>query len=233
MLPKLNLPEFSLTLPVTGDQITYKPYTAGQQKLLLIAKESENELEILSSIQRITKECTNGFDTSSLCSTDFEYLYLKLRAASEGELVPVRVTHSENTECNFEHIFDINLNEVDVEEVPKENVLTVNDEIGLTLRYPSIRDFEAIKNYSTATEMTYYMLRSCIENVFDAESTYYLKDSPDEEVIQFFESLSPEIVKGIETFLSTMPVVSINISYECPKCGEKVEKKITQINNFF
>lgn len=233
MLPKLNLPEFTLILPVSGETLTYSPYTAGQQKLLLIAKESQNELDILKCIQKITKECTNGFDTSSLCSTDFEYLYLKLRAVSEGELVTVKVTHSENTECNFDHIFDINLNEIDVEESTASNTLKVNDTVGLTLKYPSIRDFEEIKNYKTATDMTYFMLRSCIDNVFDEESIFYLKDSPENEIIEFFESLSPEIVKGIENYLSTMPAVSLNISYECPKCGQKVEKKITQINNFF
>lgn len=233
MLPKLNLPEFTLTLPVIGETLTYKPYNAGQQKLLLIAKESQNELDILNAIQRITKECTNGFDTSSLCSCDFEYLYLKIRAASEGETIPVKITHTENEECNFEHIYEINLNEIYVEKTNENNILMVDDVVGLTLKYPSIKDFENIKNFTTATDMTYFMLRSCIENVFDNDAVFSLKDSPDNEVIEFFESLSPEVVKGIEKFLTTMPEVSLNISYKCPNCEQIVEKKITQINNFF
>lgn len=233
MLPKLYLPEYTLTLPVSKKEVKYKPYTAGQQKILLIARESENDLEILEAIERITSECSNGLNTSSLCAPDFEYLYLKIRAISEGQIIPVKITHTSNEKCKFDHIYDLNIDEIYFEEGDTNNIIDINETIGITLKYPSIGDFKKLKEFTNATEMTYFMLKSCISNVFDGEAVYDLAESSDEEITEFFESLSPEIITKIEEFLSNMPQIYLTAKYTCPKCGEIVEENIKQLNNFF
>lgn len=232
MLPKINLPEFKDTLPVSKIKVKYKPYTAGQQKLLLISRETEDEMEILDAIERITTECSD-LDTSNLCAPDFEYLYLKIRAVSEGEKITIQNKHSENPECNFEHIYEVELNNINVTEGTSDNTIMINETVGLTLKYPSISNFRKLKDYESATDMTFFMLKSCIANIFDGESVYNIEDSSEQEISEFFNTLSPTTITAMESFLTSMPEIFLEIEYVCPNCGETIKKDIRQINNFF
>tara|TARA_Y100000034_G_scaffold19482_1_gene22003 strand:- start:414 stop:1109 length:696 start_codon:yes stop_codon:yes gene_type:complete len=229
VLPKVATPKYSLKLPSNGKTIKYRPFLVKEEKILLMAVESEDEKEISNAVKEIIKNCIDDDDVNidDLAVFDVEYLFLNLRSKSVGESVKLKIPckNCEN-ECNI----TINLSEVNVEQVEGHtNKIQLNDEIGIIMKYPNfgITEIDNIANDPLR------VVNFCVDQIYDSKSVYHAKDSTEEELTEFIESLNQEQFKKIQDFFETMPKIKKEVKYVCPKCEKEGNMVIEKLQDFF
>jgi hypothetical protein len=222
-LPKIKHPTFVTKVPSTGQKVTYKPFTVQEEKILLMARESNDTQETLNSVKQIINNCvvTENFDVNKLATFDVEYLILQLRAKSTGETVDVTYTFGD------EKIpVTINLEEVKV--VFQENhskKFMITDKIGVVMSYPSL-------NIAMSDDKEDYFKRivECIESVYDDDNVY--DEFTAAEMEEFLLSLPNKSLEKILEFFNTMPKLEHKITIKNNK-GEEKEIVLRGLSDFF
>lgn len=237
-LPKITTPLFQLNLPSTGKQITYRPFLVKEEKLLLIAKEANDEESIMTAVLQIIESCTNGeVNISELASFDIEYLFLNIRAKSIGEEIELRYKHSgginrEGNECKVVTPVTINIDEVQVKTNENhESKIMLTDTIGIQMKYPKPSTFTKLMD--GAIENVVDAIADCVEFLFDEEQIYDETTTTKEELIEFIEGLSQEQLMKINEFFDTMPQLEHEVEYECTGCGQKDTVTLRGLSDFF
>jgi hypothetical protein len=148
-LPVLSVPEFSIKLPSTGKQVKYRPFLVKEEKVLLMALEGKDKNEITGAIINLLKGCvlTSGIQIEKLPTFDIEYLFLKIRSKSVGEVVELNLSHAEG-DCSAKTPVELNLDKIEVDKKPRDGKVMMTDQIGVMLRYPSISDAQEIEEES-------------------------------------------------------------------------------------
>jgi hypothetical protein len=233
-LPKMMTPKFDTLLPSTQQKITYRPFLVKEEKLLLMAAESDDQADMERAIIDILHSCvlTEGVDYNALTSYDLEYLFLQLRAKSVGEKTSLYLSHDKEKDCKEKTEVEIDLTKVEVQ-FNEEHVhdIKLDDNIGIKLKDPSIFDLTQLKNEEIETKDVIDVLSNCIELVYDKEDIY--EDFTKEEAIEFLSNLTqPQYVK-LQTFLTSIPQLVYNAKWTCKACGETDELKIRGIQDFF
>ena len=232
-LPIIEVPKYSVTIPSTGDKIQYRPYLVKEEKILMIAMESESQEQMLTAIRDIIDACTfNTLDIDSLSTFDLEYIFLKLRAKSVGEVSTVGLKCSSCSEVNE---IDINLDAIEVsfpEDAPKNGVVMINDKIGIRFRYPTVANSTKIKDSNTI-EGIMKLITLCIDNIFDAENVYPASNSTPKELMAFLESLNTEQFARIQNFFEKMPSISYETKFACEHCSHENTLVLKGLANFF
>lgn len=230
-LPKLVTPEFETIIPSTGQTISYRPFLVKEEKVLMIAMESGEERDLFNAGKQILNSCilTPGIEIDKLCSFDFEYLFLQLRSKSVGEVIDFKMTHKDK-ECQHYSEVKVNLNDVKVntESIPENNIW-LNDNIGITLRFPSISDLTQVDINNT--DQVFDLLTKCVVNVFDKENLY--DDFTKKELIEFLESLSQPQFQKIYGYVQSMPKLSHEVKWKCEECGEEDSYVVEGLGSFF
>ena len=230
-LPIVEVPKYSVTIPSTGESVVYRPYLVKEEKILMIAMESENQEQVMRAVKEVIAACTfNKINVDTLTVFDMEYVFLKLRSKSVGEVSKIGIKCAECSSLN-----DIEV-QLDILEVTKpeedSSVVMITDKIGVKLRYPTVKDVNVLSKYS-GTEAAMKTIVACIDNIFDDEKVYPAKDSTPKELEQFVEALNSEQFKKMQKFFETMPSLSHDAKFTCSSCGHQNELLIKGLANFF
>ena len=226
-LPKIKHPTYAITIPSTKQQITIRPFTVQEEKLLLMAKASEKLEDVIDCMVKIVQNCIiEPIDASKLATFDIEYIFIKLRSKSVGEMVDLEYNDTETGKVNFQ----VNLEEVDVKYVPEHtSKIKVFDDIFIKMKYPTLEDMKSVGgdiNENNIIDILY----KCIEQMFDDQEVYteYTK----EELEDFINNLPVDSIANITNFFNTMPAVEHKVILK-NKQGETKEVLLRGINSFF
>lgn len=244
MLPKVDVPIYELELPLSKKKIKYRPFLVKEEKILLMAMESEDENASLLAIKQIISNCCleNNLDIDSVPILDLEYMFLQLRARSVGEVVNLqykcnnKIKDEDGNEKDCNHIvpIDVNLLDINPELNPNHtNRITLNDKLGLVMKYPSFKSIESTNSNNSEVEALMNVIVDSIDNIYDADNIYYTKDIQKKELIEFVENLTQEQFKKIQDFFDTLPKIKKELKFECGKCGYNEKIEVEGIQNFF
>jgi hypothetical protein len=235
-LPTPSVPTYEVELPSTGKKIKYRPFLVREEKVLLLAMESENEKEIELAVKNILKSCiVSRLRVEDLATFDLEYLFLRIRAASVGEEVKLKVTCLDDNETQV----DVSINLLDVQVYKSENhtnKIMIDDEMGIVMKYPSMDKFVKLtllnKDLETTDEV-FQMLADCIDQIFKGDEVWDTAEVNRKEVINFIESLTQNQFEKIQEFFDTMPILRHEFSVVNPKTGIKSDYKLEGLQSFF
>lgn len=243
MLPKLDVPIYDLMLPLTEKKVRYRPFLVKEEKLLLMAMESDDDKTVVDTIKQIINNCClDEIDIDALPILDLEYFFLNLRARSVGEVVELQYkcnnkTKPENSDfelpCGNLVSFNLNLLEVKPELNPNHtNKIVLNEKLGMVMKYPNFKLFEKIENTSEVEGIIKFIFE-CVDYVYDDQNLYYRKDITDEELQEFIESLTREQFAKVQNFFETLPKIKKTLHFNCGKCGHQEDFDVEGLQNFF
>ena len=237
-LPKINTPTYELVLPSNGKKIKYRPFLVREEKILIMAMESEDMKQITDAIVQILSDCilTKDVKVETLATFDIEYLFLNVRAKSVGETVEVNITCPDDGETRVEMSIDIDSIKVQKNKNHK-NIIKLDDTLSMKLKYPSLDQFvENNFEYNDETNdvnKSMTMIASCIEMVYDSEESWNASDCTKKELEEFIEQLNSKQFKEIEEFFTTMPKLSHTIVVKNPNTGVESEVVLEGLASFF
>ena len=236
-LPKIATPTYELELPSTEQTVRYRPFLVKEEKLLVLALETEDTKQITNAIKSVLKSCvlTKGVKVETLPTFDIEYLFLNIRGKSVGEELEVKVIcpDDEKTEVPI----TIDLDEVKVQKSEGHNKqLKLDDNLMMEMKYPSLEQF--IKNnfdFNDANQMeqSFDLIGSCIDKIYSEEEVWATADCTKKEVKEFLESMNSSQFKDIEKFFETMPKLSHTIKVKNPKTKVESEVVLEGLASFF
>ena len=232
-LPKIETPTYVTKIPSTNDQVEFRPFLVKEEKILLLAQESKSTIEITRAMKNIIKACLfDKVNVNTLTSYDLEYLFLQLRAKSVGETIELSYKCSE---CGAVNDIIIPLDEVQLiyPEKKVSNKVKVTDDIGITLKYLTLRDLENPVFENPSNENIVESLSFMIETIYDANDVYEAKNTSKKELIEFIEQLPHSALMAIKDFSDSVPKLRYETSFKCVKCGHENKVVIEGLESFF
>jgi len=236
-LPKIATPTYELVLPSTKQTIKYRPFLVKEEKLLVLALESEDNKQITNAVKAVIKSCvtSRGVKVEQLPTFDIEYLCLNIRGKSVGEEVEINITAPDDGETQIP--ITISLDEIEVIESEGHNKqIKLDDDLMMEMRYPSLDQF--IKNnFSMSDDMniekSFELVASCIDKIYNEEEVWSTSDVSKKEVLEFLEGMNSLQFKQIEKFFETMPKLSHTVEVVNPKTKEKSTIVLEGLSSFF
>ena len=235
-LPKIVTPTYELVLPSTKKTIKYRPFLVKEEKLLVLALETEDQKEITNAVRSVIKNCisTRGVKVENLPTFDIEFLFLNIRGKSVGEEVEVNIIAPDDGVTQIPVKIDID--DIKVTENPEHNKqIKLNDELMMEMRYPSLDQF--IKNNFDITDsnfdQSFELIASCVDKIFSEEEVWSTDDVSKKEVIEFLEGMNSIQFKDIEKFFETMPKLSHTLTVTNPKTKVESEVVLEGLSSFF
>ena len=234
-LPKIVTPSFELTLPSTGKKIKYRPFLVKEEKILILAIESNSMKDITRAIKDILKNCilTKDVKVDELPTFDIEYLFLNIRARSIGESIDLVITcpDDEKTKVNCK----IYIDEIEVQKNDEHDInIKIDDTYTMRMKYPSLDQFiDENFVFEGQSDNSFEIIASCIDMVYSEEEAWEAKDCSKKELLEFVEQLNSMQFKQIEKFFDTMPQLSHEIEVENPNTKVKSTVKLEGLASFF
>ena len=220
-LPKINTPTYELVLPSTGKKVKYRPFLVREEKILIMALETEDIKQITNAVVEILTECilTKGVSISNLATFDIEYLFLNIRAKSVGETVEVNIICPDDNKTSVPVKIDIDSIKVKKDKKHRSTI-KLDDELSLKLKYPSLEQF-IDSNFEVGVDKTNIagtlsMITKSIEMIYNEEESWNASDSTQKELEDFVDQLSTKQFTAIETFFATMPKLSHSVKVTNP-----------------
>jgi hypothetical protein len=244
-LPTIAVPEYTLTIPSTKKEAKYRPFLVKEEKILLLAMESEKTEEIIDATKTIINNCVYGeINVDEMPTFDVEYIFLQLRAKAKGEVLDLKYTCPK---CEGEIPLAINIDDIKVKEAKEHTKdIKINEELGVMMKYPNMA---LQSNIAGATEGKpeieglFDTMTACIDYIYDKETTYPSKDHTDKEMKDFLESLTDPQFQKLSKFFETSPALKHDVDLHCkhksPKskgkkeCGYKEKVTLEGLNSFF
>ena len=236
-LPKIATPTYELELPSTGDTIKYRPFLVKEEKLLVIALESEDTKQITTAIKSVIKSCvlTKGIKVEKLPTFDIEFLFLNIRGKSVGEELEVNVICPDDGETQVP--VTINLDDIQVQKNEEHNKqVKLDDNLMMEMKYPSLEQFiKSNFDFSEGNQMdqSFQLIGTCIDKIYSEEEVWAAADCTKKEVNDFLDSMNSSQFKGIEKFFETMPKLSHTIKVKNPKTKVESEVVLEGLAAFF
>ena len=236
-LPKISTPTYELVLPSSNKKIKYRPFLVKEEKVLILAMESQDTSTVANAVKDVLASCilSRGVKVQKLSTFDIEYLFLNIRGKSVGEKIEVMVTCPDDGKTQVPT--SINIDEIKVIVDEKHNKdIKLDDQYTLRMRYPSLDEFVK-NNFATAADVsvddTFDLISSCIDQVYSEEESWTAADCTKKELSQFVESLNSNQFKEIETFFETMPKLSHKVKVINPNTKKENEIVLEGLQNFF
>ncbi len=235
-LPKLNAPTYELALPSTGKKIRYRPFLVKEEKILLVAMESEDEKQMQGAVKQILKNCilSRGVKVDDLSVFDIEYLFLNIRGKSVGEEVKLNLICPDDNETQVEVTIDIEDIQVQKPE-GHDRVVKLTEEVALVMKYPSMETF--VKNNITGDGNTvdsiFDLTIGCIDQVVEGEDVYESSSFSKKELLEFMDTMDSSQFQSVQNFFETMPKLSHTVKITNPKTGVKSDVVIEGLQSFF
>lgn len=234
-LPKINdVPKYELVIPSTKQSVKYRPFFVKEQKVLLMAMESQDQKQIVNAIVDTIKTCLlSDVDITRLTSFDVEYVFTQIRAKSVGERSNISLS-CEKCEQSTEVVVDL---EKIVVNVPKTTMsVKLNDQYTLKLRYPThttMMQDEVISNNKSATEIVYQLIIACLDSLQSQEDNIRFDDEPREEVVKFLEGLTSQQFDQLGGFVQNIPKLTHKVEFDCKHCKHHNTITLEGIRDFF
>ena len=242
MLPKIDVPIYTVNLISTGESVRFRPFLVKEQKLFLMAAESNDTKETLSTIRQVLKNCVlDEIDVDNLPTFDLEYLFMNLRARSVEEVVNLRYKcnnttkdeSGEDKKCTGVVEFDMNLLEIEPSKNPiHTNKIQLTENLGVCLKYPN---FEMLEKYDdlNVNDVMIRILVDCVDYLYDKDQIYYAKDTPRQELEEFVDNLQQRDLEKFKDFFDTMPEIKKEVHFKCPKCAYEEDITLKGMQSFF
>jgi len=245
-LPRIILPEFETILPLSKKKVVFRPFTAGAEKVFLIALQSNEVPDFIRAIHQIISLClVNKIDIKNLPLRDLEYLFIQIRCKSISDVVEISFKcpkpnpENEDGLCGYVIKYKIDLEKDLKIEIPpdKHNIIRLQENplIGIEMRYPRFEVADKIAQMKTDgnIQSTFEIIKDCVSTIFEEEKIYTRDKFTDEELTQFLEGLSQPAFGKIRTFFDTIPDYKFEAPFHCTKCGHKSKIKLQGIADFF
>ena len=238
-LPKIATPSYELELPSTGKTIQYRPFLVKEEKLLVIALESEDTKQITNAIKAVIRSCvlTKGIKVETLPTFDIEYLFLNIRGKSVGEDIDVKLTCPDDNETEVS--VNVNLDDIQVEKPEgHSNRIKLDKNLMMELKYPSLNEFiknnfdpnDATKN---PMEQSFELIGSCISKIYNEDEVWAASDCSKKEISDFLDSMNSTQFKEVEKFFETMPRLTHTIKVINPKTKVESDVVLEGLASFF
>ena len=235
-LPKIATPTYELVLPSSNRKIKYRPFLVKEEKILIIALESQDQKQIANAVKSILSSCIlkRGTKVEKLSTFDIEYLFLNVRGKSVGEHIEVMVTCPDDGKTQVP--MSINIDDIKVQKTENHNPdIKLDDTYTLKMRYPSLNEF--IKTNFNAEDIkvddTFDLIAQCIDQVYSEEESWTQADCTKKELTEFLEQLNSSQFKEIEKFFDTMPKLSHTVKVLNPNTKVESDIVIEGLQNFF
>lgn len=235
-LPTISTPVYELELPSNEKTIKYRPFLVKEEKLLVLALETEDTKEISNAIKAVLKNCiqTRGIKIESLPTFDIEYLFLNIRGKSVGEQVEVNLIAPDDGETSVP--VSINLDDIKVQKKEGHtNKIKLDDSLIMEMKYPSLDQF--IKSNFDISEsnvdQSFELITSCVDKIYNEEEVWDASDVTKKEIIDFLEQMNSIQFKQIEKFFETMPKLSHEITFTNPKTKVESTVVLEGLSSFF
>ena len=232
MLPKLDTPTYRLTLPSTGEEIQYRPFLVKEQKLLMMAQESEDDQEIVDAVTSLVKTCTfDKVDADNSPMFDIEYIFLQIRGKSVGEKVQLKLICPDDEETTVET--EIDINDISVQMTDEHtNEVQITDTVKLFLKYPVLKDMRGLMANISEMEQIFSVLTKCVHEIHYGEQIFSRIDMSEKDIDEFIDQLTTDQFEGISNFFDTMPKLRHVISVTNPKTEIKSEVVVEGLASF-
>ena len=231
-LPKISYPTYTIKVPSTKKNVKFRPFLVKEEKLLLMAKESENNSDILLSIKQIVNNCCldENFDNEKMTIFDLEYIFIKLRAFSVDNIVKVSYKDEEDGQ-NYE--FEVDLNAVEVEFPEKnENNIKISDTFGILMKYPSASLYEDKDFLNLDKDYLFELIIRCIDKIYNGDNIYEAKNYTTKDLSEFLENLDSKTFVTIQDFLMNSPKLLHVLKYK-NSLGKEKQITLSSLNDFF
>jgi hypothetical protein len=236
-LPKIATPTYELELPSTGQNIKYRPFLVKEEKLLVIALESEDTKQITNAIKTVIKNCieTKNIKVESLPTFDIEFLFLNIRGKSVGEEIEVNVICPDDGETSV--AIKINVDDIQVQRNDKHiKQIKLDESLMMEMKYPSLDQF--IKNNfdlssNNAMEQSFELVASCVDKIYNEDEVWSASDVTKKELMDFLDQMNSSQFKQIEKFFETMPKLSHTVNIKNPTTEIESEVVLEGLSSFF
>lgn len=239
-LPKLEHPTFQIKIPSTGKKFSFRPYTVKEQKILLMMKESSEPDEILDSLKELIQVCSTSkdFDFDKLTYFDIEYIFLQLRAKSVGETTELTYKCNNTTDkgtCGKIVKFNIKLDEIEVDLSTNKlsNIITINENTTINLRYPNLKSAKLIEQYNFDRNIENLLSAICIDVEYVEHDGVVYDSFSSEELKEFIKIFPLKTFEKILEFYVNIPRTKKELSFKCASCGYEDKITLTGITDFF
>ena len=230
-LPTLNVPTYNLTVPSTKQRIKYRPFVVKEEKILLLALESEDDVQIADALKNIVSSCvtTKDFDFNKLASFDVEYIFLNIRAKSVGEIIELFLTCPDDNETEVK--VNINVDDIKVKfDKGHSKTVKISDDLWVDLKYPSIDTFLGPQN---DLDDTFTFIAKSIEKIYNEEDVWDDSTTTVDEFVSFLENMSSKQFNDVQNFFQTMPSLKHEVKIKNPNTKVKSSYVIEGLANFF
>ena len=242
-LPTLTAPIYETNIPSTGKSIEYRSYLVKEEKILMIASESNDNKQALKAMKEIIRSCTfDKVDVDKLTLFDIEFIFLKLRAKSVGETARIKLK-CEKCEVYTDNHIDLDSIEVELPKKEDENYqdknIKLTESVGMILQYVSVDKMTKFNlnpdSESDKLKMLNDLMIASIESIYDADKVYNANDCTKEELIKFIDSLNRAQMQKVENFMSNVPKLEKKVQFKCckPECGHVNVIVLSGLKSFF
>jgi len=236
-LPKIATPTYELELPSTGQKVKYRPFLVKEEKLLIIALESEDTKQVTNAIKTVIKNCveTKNIKVESLPTFDIEYLFLNIRGKSVGEEIEVSIICPDDEETTVD--VKINVDDIKVQKSKDHtNRIKLDDTLMMEMKYPSLEQFIKTNfdlSSNNSIDQSFEVIASCVDKIFNEDEVWATADVTKKELMEFLDQMNTSQFKEIEKFFETMPKLSHTIKVTNPKTEVESEVVLEGLSSFF
>ena len=230
-LPVINTPTYELEIPSTKEKITYRPFLVKEEKILLIAMEEEDDTTMIRAIRQIVTNCTfEKIDSTSIPMFDLEYIFLRIRAKSVGEVATINLLCTDDKETYVK--VEIPLEEVNVKfKKNHSNIIELTDGVKMELNYPT---YEMVSDLGDANaEQIFELINRCVTRIYHGEEIHERGDFTQKDLDAFLDSLNTKQFTDIQEFFASMPRLTYEIQYTNPKTKKKLKTTLEGMQSFF
>jgi hypothetical protein len=231
-LPKIKHPIFEFTIPSTNKKEPFRPFLVKEEKILLMAKSSEDQSDILRAVKQVVNNCAinDSFDVDKLAIFDIEYLFIQLRSVSVNNVVKLSYRDNEDGEV---YDFEIDLKDVKVKFPDKvDRVIKISEKTGLQMKYPAASIFDDKEFFGAGDDAYYELVVRCIDKIYDGDDIFDPEDYSKEEIEEFLNDLSVDIFEKIQAFMNNVPKVYYKLEYKNNNNNDRVIE-LTSLTDFF
>jgi len=231
-LPIQAAPTYRCNLPSDGREVIFRPFLVKEQKVLILARESDDSKEILESVKTLLGNVTEGkVNVNELPMIDMEYLFIKIRSVSVGEHSTINLNCSTG-ECKGTGEVVINLEEIEPEGEFPEDTVMINDTVGVVLKIIQVKDIDGLDDLNQADQMVEILKRSVVR-IFDEENVYEASETSDNDLNEFVENLSFKQLEVLGEFFDSVPKLKKEVEFKCNLCERVQTRMLEGLSSFF